>query len=285
MGSSLPLILHIFSTLFPSPSVFFFHSFLSGPYSLPLPLIFSLPTFFFLPSLFSFSSFLSPYFPPSSPYLLSCLLSFLFLPFPSFCALFFHPCHACLSHASSTPPSLSTLLSSHHFLSQLSFYPSVIHPLPVVSAAFFPYLPYPSLPCCFLLYPKTLPLKAMWVYASSLSSQFHCCCLVTWGYLRITQSLNQLQLILQEVLLFWSREATCEGIADFCPFFPSSPSIPPSSTPSLLSLLPSFPTFLTLAYHAVFFCTPRLFLLKPCECMLVHSLLNSIAAAWWHEAI
>lgn len=68
-------------------------------------------------------------------------------------------------------------------------------------------------------------------------------------------------------------------------FFPSSPSIPPSSTPSLLSLLPSFPTSLTLAYHAVFFCTPRLFLLKPCECMLVHSLLNSIAAAWWHEAI
>lgn len=78
MGSSLPIILHIFSILFPSPSVFFFHSFFSGPYSLPLPLIFSLPTFFFLPSLFSFSSFLSPYFTPSSPYLLSCLLSFLF---------------------------------------------------------------------------------------------------------------------------------------------------------------------------------------------------------------
>ena len=215
MGSSLPIILHIFSILFPSPSVFFFHSFFSGPYSLPLPLIFSLPTFFFLPSLFSFSSFLSPYFPPSSPYLLSCLLSFLFLPSPSFCALFFLPM-SCLSHASPTPPSLSTLLSSHHFLSQLSFYPSVIHPLPIVFAAFFPYLPYPSFPCCFLLYPKTLPLKAMWVYASSLSSRFHCYCLVTWGYLRITQSLNQLQLILQQVLLFWSREATCEGIANFC---------------------------------------------------------------------
>ena len=162
MGSFLPIILYIFSTLFPSPSVFFSFT----PSSLVLtPFLFlsfspSLPSFF-LPSLFSFSSFLSPYFPPSSPYLLSCLLSFLFLPFPSFCALFFHPCHACLSHASSTPPSLSTLLSSHHFLSQLSFYPSVIHPLPVVSAAFFPYLPYPSLPCCFLLYPKTLPLKAM----------------------------------------------------------------------------------------------------------------------------
>ena len=184
MGSSLPLILYIFSILFPSPSVFFFHSFFSGPYSLPLPLIFSLPTFFFLPSLFSFSSFLSPYFPPSSPYLLSCLLSFLFLPSPSFYALFFLSM-SCLSHASSTPPSLSTLLSSHRFLSQLSFYPSVIHPLPIVSAAFFPYLPYP----------------------------------------------------------------------------------------------------ITLAYHAVYFCTPRLFLLKPCECMLVHSLLNSIAAAWWHEAI
>ena len=184
MGSFLPIILHIFSILFPSPSVFFFHSFFSGPYSVPLPLIFSLPTFFFLPSLFSFSSFLSPYFPPSSPHLLSCLLSFLFLPFPSFCALFFSSM-SCLSHASSTPPSLSTLLSSHRFLSQLSFYPSVIHPLPIVSAAFFPYLPYP----------------------------------------------------------------------------------------------------ITLAYHAVYFCTPRLFLLKPCECMLVHSLLNSIAAAWWYEAI
>lgn len=175
MGSSLPIILHIFSTLFPSPSVFFFHSFFSGPYSLPLPLIFSLPTFFFLPSLFSFSSFLSPYFPP---FLLICFP----VSFPSFSfslrSLF--SSMSCLSHASSTPPSLSTLLSSHHFLSQLSFYPSVIHPLPVVSAAFFPYLPYP----------------------------------------------------------------------------------------------------ITLAYHAVFFCTPRLFLLKPCECTLVHSLLDSIAAAW-----
>ena len=181
MGSSLPIILHIFSTLFPSPSVFFFHSFFSGPYSLPLPLIFSLPTFFFLPSLFSFSSFLSPYFPHSSPYLLSRLLSFLFLPFPSFCALFFHPCHV-----------------------------SVMPPLP---------------------HPPWAPFSLL-----------------------IT-------------------------------FFPSSPSIPPSSTPSLLSLLPSFPTSLTLAYHAVFFCTPRLFLLKPRECMLVHSLLNYIAAAWWHEAI
>ena len=160
MGSFLPIILYIFSTLFPSPSVFFFHSFFSGPYSLPLPLIFSLPTFFFsslsflililslalLSALFSLLAFLSP-----------------FLPFPSF-SLFLRSLFSsmsCLSHASSTPPSLSTLLSSHHFLSQLSFYPSVIHPLPVVSAALFPYLPYPSLPCCFLLYPKTLPLKAM----------------------------------------------------------------------------------------------------------------------------
>ena len=184
MGSFLPIILYIFSTLFPSPSVFFFHSFFSGPYSLPLPLIFSLPTFFFsslsflililslalLSALFSLLAFLSP-----------------FLPFPSF-SLFLRSLFSsmsCLSHASSTPPSLSTLLSSHRFLSQLSFYPSVIHPLPIVSAAFFPYLPYP----------------------------------------------------------------------------------------------------ITLAYHAVYFCTPRLFLLKPCECMLVHSLLNSIAAAWWHEAI
>ena len=178
MGSFLPIILHIFSILFPSPSVFFFHSFFSGPYSLPLPLIFSLPTFFFsslsflililslalLSALFSLLAFLSP-----------------FLPFPSFCALFFHPCHV-----------------------------SVMPPLP---------------------HPPWAPFSLL--------------------------------------------------IA----FFPSSPSIPPSSTPSLLSLLPYFPTSLTLAYRAVFFCTPRLFLLKPCECMLVHSLLNSIAAAWWHEAI
>ena len=178
MGSFLPIILYIFSTLFPSPSVFFFHSFFSGPYSLPLPLIFSLPTFFFsslsflililslalLSALFSLLAFLSP-----------------FLPFPSFCALFFHPCHV-----------------------------SVMPPLP---------------------HPPWAPFSLL--------------------------------------------------IA----FFPSSPSIPPSSTPSLLSLLPYFPTSLTLAYRAVFFCTPRLFLLKPCECMLVHSLLNSIAAAWWHEAI
>ena len=178
MGSSLPLILYIFSILFPSASVFFFHSFFSGPYSLPLPLIFSLPTFFFsslsflililslalLSALFSLLAFLSP-----------------FLPFPSFCALFFHPCHV-----------------------------SVMPPLP---------------------HPPWAPFSLL-----------------------IT-------------------------------FFTSSPSIPPSSTPSLLSLLPSFPTSLTLVYHAVFFCTPRLFLLKPCECMLVHSLLDSIAAAWWHEAI
>ena len=214
MGSFLPIILYIFSTLFPSPSVFFFHSFFSGPYSLPLPLIFSLPTFFFLPSLFSFSSFLSPYFPPSSPYLLSCLLSFLF-PLSALSFFIHVMSQSCLLYP--TLPEHPSLFSSLSFPALLL---SLRHPPPpyclccLLSLPPLPY--YPSLPCCLLLYPKTLPLKAMWVYASSLSSQFHCCCLVTWGYLRITQSLNQLQLILQEVLLFLSREATCEGIANFC---------------------------------------------------------------------
>ena len=159
MGSFLPIILHIFSIV--SQSLCFFLSLLllwpllssSSSHFLPPYLLFPSLSFLILilslallSALFSLFAFLSP-----------------FLPFPSF-SLFLRSLFSsmsCLSHASSTPPSLSTLLSSHHFLSQLSFYPSVIHPLPIVSAAFFPYLPYPSLSCCFLLYPKTLPLKAM----------------------------------------------------------------------------------------------------------------------------
>ena len=142
MGSSLPLILHIFSTLFPSPSVFFFHSFLSGPYSLPLPIILSLPTFFFLPSLFSFSSFLSPYFPPSSSYLLSCLLSFLFLSFPSF-SLF-----------------LRSLFSPHVMSQSCLPYPTLPeHPSPFSSLSFPALLlslrhpPPPYCLCCLLSLP------------------------------------------------------------------------------------------------------------------------------------
>lgn len=37
-----------------------------------------------------------------------------------------------------------------------------------------------------------------------------------WGCLRITQHLNQLQFILQEVLLFWVREANLRGHSPFC---------------------------------------------------------------------
>ena len=110
-------------------------------------------------------------------------------------------------------PSLFSLLSFPALLLSLRHPPPPYCLYCLLSLPPLPY--YPSLPCCFLLYPKTLPLKAMWVYASALSSRFHCCCLVKWGYLRITQSFNQLQLILQQVLLFWSREATCEGIANF----------------------------------------------------------------------
>ena len=132
MGCSLHIILHIFSILFPSPSVFFSHSFFSGPYSLPLPLIFSLPTFFFsslsflililslalLSALFSLLAFLSP-----------------FLPFPSF-SLFLRSLFSSMSCMSQSCLLYPTLPEHPSLFSSLSF------PALLLS------LRHPPTPCC-----------------------------------------------------------------------------------------------------------------------------------------